>query len=695
MEIQITNFLGIEQVAIPLGVPVAVTGPNASGKTSLATACAGILAQNDNPLGLGATKRPYMRDSADSGEVLLTDEHGTIYRHWRLMEKGIRVLPDSPDSLSKHVLGLTNFIGIPPKHRVEAWESCFLPAPKELVSMVSSELEKQISRSAVLDEVLGLLRLRKWTDCEAVFSHKAREAKQEWQRIAGETWGSKKADGWTPTGWRSDLDAVTPAECRTRIEEAREALRLVQTGQAVHESEIERARQVAVEIPSIVKELNVRTEARNDAKIAYDAINDEVRAIRDNGLAVKTNLERHDRTQPIREQTVSCPACGEALVVGPNGTLARARDESAFESMESAWRVGRKKLADELERLRAVAREIVGTRLNPAKKVLVNAEERRSETASRLSAAKREAVTEGKRVITDDDQRRVAEAEQAVDEAKAARTARRPARGCAERAPERRELQRDRADARPEGDPQPGHAEAARRARRGARRHPEHLPVAAGPPRHVVLGHHRGPGRRRLVRVRAVAGQLHAAGGDRPGTRRAAPDRRWRGHPRRGRPRAVDRALRLAREPWRLPAAVRHRLAGRAARVVGNGRDHRRAVRVTQLLGGAANGTTLMLKRAPRFLRAVRNARGDVDALDQLDDEPQPDEQIIVYRLEGEVGSVHIQGARGRGRCGWYTTAQYRVVDPQPEDADVRETQPWRNWCTDQPNQGEGEKHDT
>lgn len=420
MEIQITNFLGIEQVAIPLGVPVAVTGPNASGKTSLATACAGILAQNDNPLGLGATKRPYMRDSADSGEVLLTDEHGTIYRHWRLMEKGIRVLPDSPDSLSKHVLGLTDFIGIPPKHRVEAWESCFLPAPKELVSMVSSELEKQISRSAVLDEVLGLLRLRKWTDCEAVFSHKAREAKQEWQRIAGETWGSKKADGWTPTGWRSDLDAVTPAECRTRIEEAREALRLVQTGQAVHESEIERARQVAVEIPSIVKELEGRTEARNDAKAAYDAINDEVRAIRDNGLAVKTNLERHDRTQPIREQTVSCPACGEALVVGPNGTLARVRDESAFESMDSAWRVGRKKLADELERLRAVAREIVGTRLNPAKKVLVTAEDRRSETASRLSAAKREAVTEGKRVITDDDQRRVAEAEQAVDEAKAA-----------------------------------------------------------------------------------------------------------------------------------------------------------------------------------------------------------------------------------------------------------------------------------
>ena len=33
MEIQITNFLGVQEVAIPLGnVPVAITGPNASGQ---------------------------------------------------------------------------------------------------------------------------------------------------------------------------------------------------------------------------------------------------------------------------------------------------------------------------------------------------------------------------------------------------------------------------------------------------------------------------------------------------------------------------------------------------------------------------------------------------------------------------------------------------------------------------------------
>ena len=421
MEIQITNFLGVQHVAIPLGtVPAAVTGPNASGKTSLATACAGILARDDNPLDLGAMKRPYMNDAADTGEVILSDEHGVVYRHWRLLEKGIRVLPDSPASLSKHVLGLTDFIKVPGKHRTAAWESCFLPAPKELRKMVGAELQRQISRTAVLDEVLGLLAVRKWTDCEAVFSHKAREAKKEWQRVTGEVWGSKKANGWTPGGWRSDLDGVTPAECRTRIEEAREALRLVQTGQAVHESEMQRARQVAAEIPSIQKELAVQTEQRNAAKEVHTAAYQDVQRIRDKGIGVREELERHDRAQPVRENTVPCPSCGEALVIGPDNTLVRARDESAFESQVSAWSLGRKRLADELEQLRAVAKELVGDRLNPAIRKARETDARCSETVSRLAAAQRQAVTDGTHVITDEDQRRIAEAEQAVDERKEA-----------------------------------------------------------------------------------------------------------------------------------------------------------------------------------------------------------------------------------------------------------------------------------
>ena len=67
-----------------------------------------------------------------------------------------------------------------------------------------------------------MLRTKSWHDAEAVFKQKVTEAKREWSNIAGEPWGVKKADHWNPLGWRSELDAMTPAEGSTRLEECRE-----------------------------------------------------------------------------------------------------------------------------------------------------------------------------------------------------------------------------------------------------------------------------------------------------------------------------------------------------------------------------------------------------------------------------------------------------------------------------------------
>lgn len=102
---------------------------------------------------------------------------------------------------------------------------------------------------------------------------------------------------------------------------------------------------------------------------------------------------------------------------------------------------------------------------------------------------------------------------------------------------------------------------------------------------------------------------------------------------------------------------------------------------MTQFIDGPAAGETLFLKRAPEFLRAVRNARGEWDALDQLGDTPASDETIVVYQLDGPTGWCHIN--RGRHGSGMFVTAQYRVLDPQPADDEVRSTTAWRTWAQD------------
>lgn len=104
-----------------------------------------------------------------------------------------------------------------------------------------------------------------------------------------------------------------------------------------------------------------------------------------------------------------------------------------------------------------------------------------------------------------------------------------------------------------------------------------------------------------------------------------------------------------------------------------------------QFTDGPAAMVFLSLRRAPLYLRVVRSAAGEFDALDQLDDEPAADETVFVYRLAGKPAAAFVDGTRNGRRCGWREVmATYVVVTQQPDDATMRDTAKWREWCVEQ-----------
>lgn len=95
---------------------------------------------------------------------------------------------------------------------------------------------------------------------------------------------------------------------------------------------------------------------------------------------------------------------------------------------------------------------------------------------------------------------------------------------------------------------------------------------------------------------------------------------------------------------------------------------------MVRFLDGPAIDATLMLRRAPVFLRVTIGAGQEIDALDQLDDEPRDGEEVFVYRK--------VPGTRGRvlmrpGGC--YEIGDYRFMPDAPTSG-LRDVAQWRAW---------------
>ena len=421
MQIEIKNFLGIEEATIPLSDNrLAVIGPNAIGKSSIWLAIAGLLSGNTNPMGLSAASgKPYVHDDHDQGEVTLISEDGVTLRQWTLLEKGMRVMPEAEADSLKHVLGLTDFIKAKPAERTKAWEECFLPPNKELVAMIGKELSELISEEAVVEDVLRELERTPWVKTCATYEAKRREAKRQWEEYTGVRYGEAKADVWTPKGWRSEWDHVTVAAANTHIEDCREVLRTLQSVQAIQETDAERAEQAKELIPGLEKEVERLTGELEAAKQHVLILRNDYNSIRDQGLAVKTTLTTHTNARPKKEETVPCPACSVALVIGAGRKLYRATNEGAFQAILSSWKTAADQMDKELDTLRSRGLQIL-TDQQPLDREVAAFQSEHDNAFSQLRVCRQEILKGEGRVETDEDRRHLSEAEQSVDDARAA-----------------------------------------------------------------------------------------------------------------------------------------------------------------------------------------------------------------------------------------------------------------------------------
>jgi hypothetical protein len=100
---------------------------------------------------------------------------------------------------------------------------------------------------------------------------------------------------------------------------------------------------------------------------------------------------------------------------------------------------------------------------------------------------------------------------------------------------------------------------------------------------------------------------------------------------------------------------------------------------VFRFTGGPVDGKTLMCRRGPLFLRVVMNHKGEVDALDQVDDKIRSNETAYVYVAQFPSRAVFIRSS-DRSKSGCWAGNEYVFCNEQPSSDILEDNEKWRAW---------------
>ena len=408
MKLKIENMLGIKRAELDVDGIVELVGPNASGKSSLATCAQALFTHEQNPLGVPATQaaRVYLHDGEDEG---LAEIDGVEWRPGQ----GLTVTDGALPLSRPEAVGLVDYTARrKEKERLESLQSALLPPAEQIIDAVRDRLLSYMPKMDV-DGLLEIVGERGYDAAKDIYVDRGRKSKKQWQEITGRNYGVKVAPDWRPDGWLAGMDAMTTQQAEEAVTAAREALAALGRVQAVTEAEAQQAGEAKDSLPGL--------------RAALKAAEDKAQALLAdlNGLPLyATGRAVNDAQAAITEQRalaretghLSCPHCQGAVVMSSDGVLEEYAAAAADRDREQAK-------ARVLEAEDALAKLVraQGTMQESAKSKKADqtaALYANDKAKTALAVAEKLALNAGADVDTADRRADLMQAEQAVDDAK-------------------------------------------------------------------------------------------------------------------------------------------------------------------------------------------------------------------------------------------------------------------------------------
>ena len=308
-EINIQDFLGIEKFNTQLAENICVvSGPNASGKSSIQNAIRMILTGEPSRVNLKKDYGDLVRESdgVSGSTISTTTKEGTETVIIKKSGKadGLPNPANVPYSL-RTVLDMHLFPGMDKKERRSFLFG--LSDVKQSFEEIKETLLQRNHREAHIDELKSVLRSGFPAACSEA-RDRTSGARGVWKSITGETYGSEKAEGWG-MALPEELDVDKYKFIKNDIEEAENSIR---EGQA------------KLDANAINQENSQEFEAGKAELVTkaqkLESANSLIEKIRQDYTTIKTELdtleaELFESRGEKKADPLACPECGAALEV--------------------------------------------------------------------------------------------------------------------------------------------------------------------------------------------------------------------------------------------------------------------------------------------------------------------------------------------------------------------------------------------
>lgn len=266
IRVRIRNLMGVEAADLPLSRIALVGGLNGAGKSSLLEGIACAVVGSHETRGV-STKRgaaTLVREGSPAGSATLEWEDGAVRVAWPDAEASSK---GAPRFLGTPLgIGATHWMDLSEKKRAaEMAERLRLqPTQEHLAAFLA---DKDVKAETVA-AVWRLIEDQGWDAAHKKAQEQATKLRGRWEQVAGEAFGSKKAEGWRPM-ILDDAEIYTEEAATDAVKAAKVTVERLLVAGAISDEQISRARAEAADLgPAKAREQAARQKiAELDATI--------------------------------------------------------------------------------------------------------------------------------------------------------------------------------------------------------------------------------------------------------------------------------------------------------------------------------------------------------------------------------------------------------------------------------------------